>query len=56
VNDEPTPAQPEAKLSMTSEIWTAGAIVLVAIAMIVQAVFFTGDRLSTTTEAINRLW
>jgi hypothetical protein len=37
--------------------WMMGAgIVLVAIAMIAQAYFFTGDRLSTTSEAISRLW
>ena len=37
--------------------WGMGiGIVLVAIAMVTQAYFFTGDRLSTTGEAISRLW
>ncbi len=37
--------------------WGMGiCIVLVAIAMITQAYFFTGDRLSTTDEVIGRLW
>jgi hypothetical protein len=37
--------------------WGMGiGIVLVAIAMVTQAYFFSGDRLSTTGEAISRLW
>ncbi len=37
--------------------WGMGAgIALVAICMVAHAYFFTGDRLSTTGEALSRLW
>ncbi len=56
MDNEPKTRPSEAKLNLSGEIWMGVGIVLVTIGMIVQAVFFTGDRLSTTTEAINRLW
>ena len=56
MSDEPRTAPSEATTSLSGEIWMGGGIVLVAIAMVVQAAFFTGDRLSTTTEALSRLW
>lgn len=45
-----------AVISLSGELWMGAGIVLVVVAMIVQAAFFTGDRLSTTTEALSRLW
>ena len=56
MNDEPNTAPSEATLNLSGEIWMGVCIVLVAAAMVVQAAFFTGDRLSTTTEALSRLW
>jgi hypothetical protein len=56
VSDELKSAPSVAVIDLSGELWMGACIVLVAVAMIVQAIFFTGDRLSTTTEAINRLW
>ncbi len=56
MSDEQKSAPPESVMSITSELWTGAGIILVACAMIIQAAFFTGDRLSTTAEALGRLW